>query len=80
MLSVHNDGLVAAFVVGEPAQFNDAAIKAAQVIQPIRPIGERWQKEYGLPAAASSGVHMGEALFGSPARRASSSSWASATA
>ena len=65
VLSVHNDGLVAAFVVGEPAQFNDAAIKTAQVIQAeFGPIGERWQKEYGLPAAASSGVHSGDTLFG----------------
>ena len=65
VLSVHNDGLVAAFVVGEPAQFNGAAIKTAQVIQTeFGPIGERWQKEYGLPAAASSGVHTGETLFG----------------
>jgi adenylate cyclase len=65
VLSVHNDGLVAAFVVGEPAQFNDAAVKTARVIQTdFGPIGERWQKEYGLPAAASSGVHTGETLFG----------------
>jgi len=65
VLSVHNDGLVAAFVAGDPAQFNDAAIKTAQVIQAeFGPIGERWQKEYGLPAAAASGVHTGETLFG----------------
>ena len=65
VLSVHNDGLVAAFVVGEPQQFNDAALKAARLIQTeFGPIGERWQKEYGLPAAASSGVHTGETLFG----------------
>ena len=65
VLSVHNDGLVAAFVVGEPAQFADAAVKAAKAIQnDFGPIGERWEKEYGLPAAASSGVHTGETLFG----------------
>ena len=65
VLSVHNDGLVSAFVDAEPAQFNDAAIKTAQVIQTeFAPVGERWQKEYGLPAAASSGVHTGETLFG----------------
>jgi class 3 adenylate cyclase len=65
VLSVHNDGLVAAFVVGESAQFNDAAVKTARVIQTdFGPVGERWQKEYGLPAAASSGVHTGETLFG----------------
>ena len=65
VLSVHNDGLVSAFVDGEPAQFNRAAIQTAQVIQTeFAPVGERWQKEYGLPAAASSGVHTGETLFG----------------
>lgn len=65
VLSVHNDGLVSAFVDGEPAQFNGAAIQTAQVIQTeFAPVGERWQKEYGLPAAASSGVHTGETLFG----------------
>jgi adenylate cyclase len=65
VLSVHNDGLVSAFVDGEPSQFNGAAIQTAQVIQTeFAPVGERWQKEYGLPAAASSGVHTGETLFG----------------
>ena len=65
VLSVHNDGLVSAFVDGEPAQFIGAAIQTAQVIQTeFAPVGERWQKEYGLPAAASSGVHTGETLFG----------------
>jgi adenylate cyclase len=65
VLSVHNDGLVSAFVDGEPAQFNGAAIKTAQEIHTeFAPLGERWQKEYGLPAAASSGVHTGETLFG----------------
>ncbi|HEU4350918.1 MAG TPA: adenylate/guanylate cyclase domain-containing protein [Burkholderiales bacterium] len=65
VLSVHNDGLVSAFVEGKPVHFNDAAIKTAQVIQTeFAPVGERWQKDYGLPAAASSGVHTGETLFG----------------
>ena len=27
-------------------------------------MGERWQKEYGLAAAVSLGVHTGEAVFG----------------
>jgi class 3 adenylate cyclase len=65
VLSVHNDGLVAAFVAGEPKQSNDAAIKTAQVIQnEFGPIGERWQKDYGLPAAVSAGIHTGETVFG----------------
>jgi adenylate cyclase len=65
VLSVHNDGLVAAFVAGEPKQFNAEAIKAAQALQgEFGPIGERWQTEYGLPAAVSLGVHTGETVFG----------------
>ena len=65
VLSVHNDGLVAAFVVGEPKQFNAEAIKTAKTIQgEFGAIGERWQKEYGLPAAVSLGVHTGETVFG----------------
>ena len=65
VLSVHNDGLVAAFVAGAAAEFNDQALKAAQTIQgEFGPMGERWQKEYGLPAAVSAGVHTGETVFG----------------
>src|ERR1700741_3883597 len=62
VLSVHNDGLVAAFAAGAPAEFNGQAIKAAQ--GGCGPSGERWQTEYGLPAAVSLGVHTGETLFG----------------
>jgi adenylate cyclase len=65
VLSVHNDGLVAAFVAGAAAEFNGQALKAAQTIQSeFGPIGERWKQEYGLPAAVSLGVHTGETLFG----------------
>jgi adenylate cyclase len=65
VLSVHNDGLVAAFVAGEPKQFNGEAVKTAQSIQgEFGAIGERWQKEYGLAAAVSLGVHTGETVFG----------------
>jgi class 3 adenylate cyclase len=65
VLSVHNDGLVAAFVAGEPNQFNGEAVKTAKAIQGgFGAIGERWQKEYGLPAAVSLGVHTGETVFG----------------
>jgi adenylate cyclase len=65
VLSVHNDGLVAAFAAGAPAEFNGQALKAAQAVQSeFGPIGEQWQTEYGLPAAVSLGVHTGETLFG----------------
>jgi adenylate cyclase len=65
VVSVHNDSLLAAFVAGDARQFNEAALKTAQAIQgEFAPVGERWQKEYGLPAAVSLGVHSGEAVFG----------------
>jgi adenylate cyclase len=65
VLSVHNDSLLACFVEGEPQRFNDDALKTAQAIQAqFGPLGERWQREYGLPAAVSAGVHTGEAVFG----------------
>lgn len=65
VLSVHNDGLVAAFVAGPAAEFNNQAVKTAQTLQrEFGPIGERWQKEYGLAAAVSVGVHTGETVFG----------------
>ena len=65
VVAVTNDTLLATFVLGQPAQFAGAAIKAARAIQAeFGPIGERWQQEYGLPAAVALGVHAGEAVFG----------------
>ena len=65
VLSVHNDGLVAAFAAGAPAEFSAQAVRTAQSIQgEFGGIGERWQKDYGLPAAVSLGVHAGETVFG----------------
>jgi len=65
VLSVHNDGLVAAFAAGAPAEFGAQAVRTAQAIQgEFGGIGERWQKDYGLPAAVSLGVHAGETVFG----------------
>ena len=65
VMSVHNDSLLASFVEGDARQFNDAALKTAQAIQrDFGALGERWQQEYGLPAAVALGVHTGEALFG----------------
>jgi adenylate cyclase len=65
VVSIHNDSLLAAFMQGDAQQFNDAGMKTAQAIQgEFGPIGERWQKEYGLAAAVSLGLHTGEAVFG----------------
>lgn len=65
VLAVHNDSLLAAFIAGKPNEFANGALKAAQAIQTqFTPIGDQWKTEYGLPAAVSLGVHIGETVFG----------------
>ena len=65
VLYVQNDSLVAAFTAGPAAQFAANGLKAAQELQrEFGPVGERWQAEYGLPAACALGVHFGETVFG----------------
>ena len=65
VVSVHNDSMLASFVEGKAQQYNEAALNTARAIQrDFGPIGERWQKEYGLAAAVSLGLHTGEAVFG----------------
>ena len=65
VLSVHNDSQLAAFASGDARRFAGEALKAAQAIQgEFGAIGERWQKEYGLPAAVALGLHLGETVFG----------------
>ena len=65
VLSVQNDSLVAAFDAGGRQEFAPKALAAAQALQrEFGALGERWKTEYGLPAAVSSGLHVGEAVFG----------------
>jgi class 3 adenylate cyclase len=65
VLSVYNDTLLAAFPGGTPAEFSGYALSAAQHLQrDFGSLGERWQTEYGLPAAVSVGIHLGETVFG----------------
>jgi adenylate cyclase len=65
VLSVHNDSLLAAFFDGEPKKFNKEACKAAKGMRgAFGSLGERWQKDFGLPAAVAVGLHSGEVLFG----------------
>jgi adenylate cyclase len=65
VIAVHNDTLLAAFDAGSDAEFAFSAITAAQAIQSqFGTVGERWQAEFGLPAAVSLGIHMGETVFG----------------
>lgn len=65
VLSIYNDTLLAAFPGGTLAEFTGSALKAAQQLQrDFGSLGEQWQSEYGLPAAISVGIHVGETVFG----------------
>ena len=64
-LPVQNDALAAAFTAGDKASFAAQALKAAQAVQvEFGELGERWKTDYGLPAAVSLGLHLGETVFG----------------
>lgn len=59
VLAVHNDSVLTIF----PAAAD--ALSASQAVQrEFAPVGERWQNEYGLPAAVAVGVHLGDAVLG----------------
>ena len=65
VLCVQNDSLLAAFAAGPAAQFAGNGVKAAQdLMREFAPMSERWQTEFGLPAAMSAGIHLGETVFG----------------
>jgi adenylate cyclase len=65
VLSVQNDALVGAFATGVRKEFATRALKSAQDLQrEFGTLGEQWQKDFGLPAAISAAVHIGEAVFG----------------
>jgi len=65
VVMVHNDTVLAAFDAGGATEFANNALTAARAIQTqFAPISERWKTEYGLPAAVSLGVHIGETVFG----------------
>ena len=65
VLSVQNDMLVGAFAAEKPQDFAGRALKAAQQLQTeFGTTGEQWKNDFGLPAAVSIALHMGEAVFG----------------
>jgi adenylate cyclase len=65
VLSVQNDALVAAFAAATSKEFAAEALKAARDLQrEFGALGEQWKTQYGLPAAVSCAVHLGEAVFG----------------
>ena len=58
-LAVQNDSMLGLFTAGADA------VTAAQAVQrEFPPLGERWQNDYGLPAAVALGAHLGEAVLG----------------
>lgn len=65
VLSVQNDSLMAAFSGVERKICAEMALKAAQALQrDFGSLGDSWKTDYGLPAAVSLGLHLGEAVFG----------------
>ena len=65
VLSVQNDMLVAAFATGERKAYANRALRSAQDLQrEFGTLGEQWKKDFGLPAAISAALHLGEAVFG----------------
>jgi adenylate cyclase len=58
-LAVHNDSMLGIFTAAA-----DAVVAAQAVQREFPAIGERWQTEYGLPAAVALGAHLGEAVLG----------------
>ena len=65
VLSVQNDMMVAAFATGDRKEYAGRALRAAQDLQrEFGTLGEQWKKDFGLPAAISAALHLGEAVFG----------------
>ena len=65
-LSTQNDAMLATFRHGKPSELVRRAVTAAQDIQyGFAPLAESWHREYGLPAAVSIGLHLGNVVYGS---------------
>ena len=65
VLSVQNDIMIAAFAAADPKEFCSRGLDAAQDVQrEFGPMADEWKNAYGLPAAVSSALHVGEAVFG----------------
>src|ERR687887_181362 len=55
----------AAIMYAELRDFAQRSLKAARDLQrEFGVLGEQWKTQYGLPAAVSCAVHLGEAVFG----------------
>jgi adenylate cyclase len=59
VLAVQNDSVLGVFTAAA-----DAVLAAQAAQHEFPPIGERWQTEYGFPAAIALGAHLGDAVLG----------------
>ena len=65
VLSVQNDMLLSAFSAADRREFCERAYKASlDIRREFGPMADEWKSSYGLPAAAASAMHVGEAVFG----------------
>lgn len=59
VLAVQNDSMLGVFQAAA-----DALVAAQAAQHDFPPVGERWQKDYGFPAAIALGAHLGDAVLG----------------
>jgi adenylate cyclase len=65
-VSTQNDSLLATFRYGTPSELVRHAITAAQAVQyGFSNTADDWQRDYGLTAAVSMGLHLGNVVYGS---------------
>jgi adenylate cyclase len=59
VLAVQNDSMLGVFTAAA-----DALVTAQAAQREFPPVGERWQNDYGFPAAIALGAHLGDAVLG----------------
>jgi class 3 adenylate cyclase len=59
VLAVQNDSMLGVFNAAA-----DALVAAQAAQREFPPVGERWQNDYGFPAAIALGAHLGDAVLG----------------
>lgn len=65
-VSTQNDSLLGTFRYGSPSEIVRHAITAAQAVQyGFATLADDWQRDYGLSAAVSMGLHLGNVVYGS---------------
>ena len=65
VLSVQNDMLLAAFAKAERKEYAPRALKSARDLsREFAAMAVEWNARHGIPAAVSSALHIGEAVYG----------------